>query len=57
MEGETVVGLIGGGLGLLILLSLWGFELLSRWREHPERSRVLHWMETRHLAGWLRRHH
>jgi hypothetical protein len=57
MEGETVAGLIGGGLGLLILLSLWGFELLSRWREHPERSRVLHWMEVHHLAGWLRRRH
>jgi hypothetical protein len=57
MEGETVAGLIGGGLGFLILLSLWGFELLSRWREHPERSRVLHWMEVHHLAGWLRRRH
>lgn len=57
VDDETIAGLTGGRLGILILLLLWGFELISRWREHPERSRVLRWMQAHHRASWLRHHH
>jgi hypothetical protein len=54
---ETVAGLIGGGLGILILLSLWAFDIASRRREHPRQGRLLHWMEDHHIGSWMRHRH
>jgi hypothetical protein len=56
MDAESIAGLVGLAVGLLVLLALTIFETRSYKREHGE-GMLHHWMNEHHMLGWRRPRH
>jgi hypothetical protein len=57
MDAETIAGLIGLSVGLLVLIGLSIFESRLYKREHGGEGMVHHWLAAHHLFDRrLRRH-
>lgn len=57
MEAETIAGLIGLGVGVLVLIALSVFESRNYRREHGGESMTHHWLAEHHMLDWMRRKH
>lgn len=57
MDAESIAGLVGLCVGLLVLLALTIFETRSYKREHNGEGMVHHWLSEHHLPGWHRTKH
>jgi hypothetical protein len=56
MNVESIAGLVGLGIGLIILIGLSIFELREYRREHHGEGRIHHWLAAHHLLDWRHRH-
>jgi hypothetical protein len=56
MDSETIAGLVGLGVGLLVLLGLTMFESREYKREHEGEGMIHHWMAAHHLLDRFHRH-
>jgi hypothetical protein len=56
MDAESIAGLVGLCVGLLVLLALTIFETRSYKREHGE-GMLHHWLAEHHMTGWHRTKH
>lgn len=56
MDAESIAGLVGLAVGLLVLLALTLFESRTYKREHGE-GMIHHWLATHHLLDWHRPKH
>ncbi|MGH8779311.1 hypothetical protein [Paraburkholderia sp.] len=57
MDAESIAGLIGLGVGLLVLVALSVFESRMYRREHDGEGFVHHWLSAHHAPAWMRRRH
>lgn len=60
MEAESIAGLVGLAIALLVLLALSVFESRVYRRGHDGESMLHHWLTRRHRPhrpNWLRRRH
>lgn len=57
MDAESIAGLIGLAVGLLVLLALSIFESRTYKREHDGEGMVHHWVTHQHMPHWMRRRH
>ncbi|WP_322043098.1 hypothetical protein [Paraburkholderia sp. J67] len=57
MDAETIAGLIGLAVGLLVLLGLSIFESRVYRREHNGEGMMHHWLATHHVLDRVRRRH
>ncbi|WP_167397525.1 hypothetical protein [Paraburkholderia aromaticivorans] len=57
MDAETIAGLIGLAIGLLVLLALSIFEARTYRREHDGEGMVHHWLTHQQMPHWMRRRH
>ena len=58
MDAESIAGLIGLAIGLLVLLALSIFESRTYRREHDGEGMLHHWShEHVHRPQWMRRRH
>jgi hypothetical protein len=57
MDAETIAGLIGLGVGLLVLVALSIFESRSYRREHDGEGMMHHWLAAHPMRQWMRRKH
>ncbi|MBU9642718.1 hypothetical protein [Burkholderia gladioli] len=56
MNVESIVGLVGLVIGLIILIGLSIFESREYRREHHGEGRIHHWLAAHHLLDWRHRH-
>ncbi|AAU49531.1 hypothetical protein D8O27_11925 [Burkholderia mallei] len=56
MDAESIAGLIGLGIGLLVLVSLSVYESREYKRAHNGEGMIHHWMAEHHLLDWRRKH-
>ena len=57
MDAESIAGLVGLAVGLLVLLALTIFESRSYKREHQGEGMIHHWLAEHHLFDWRRTRH
>lgn len=57
MDAESIAGLVGLAVGLLVLLALTIFESRSYKREHNGEGMIHHWLATHHMLDWRRPKH
>jgi hypothetical protein len=57
MDAESIAGLIGLAVGLLVLLALSIFESRTYRREHDGEGMLHHWITHQHMPNWMRRRH
>jgi hypothetical protein len=59
MDAESIAGLIGLAIGLLVLLALSIFESRTYRREHDGEGMLHHWITHQHvhMPQWIRRRH
>lgn len=57
MDAESIAGLVGLAVGLLVLLALTIFESRSYKREHNGEGMVHHWLSEHHMLDWHRTRH
>ncbi|MGG1943999.1 hypothetical protein AB1286_04230 [Trinickia sp. NRRL B-1857] len=57
MDAESIAGLVGLAVGLLVLLALTIFESRSYKREHNGEGMIHHWLSEHHMLGWHRTKH
>ncbi|MFM0737096.1 hypothetical protein PQQ51_07610 [Paraburkholderia xenovorans] len=57
MDTETIAGLAGLAIGLLVLLALSIFESRTYRREHDGEGMLHHWLAQQHRPRWLHRKH
>lgn len=57
MDAETIAGLIGLAIGLLVLVALSVFESRMYRREHDGEGMIHHWFAVHHMPSWMRRRH
>ncbi|CAB3649158.1 hypothetical protein [Trinickia soli] len=57
MDAESIAGLVGLAVGLLVLLALTIFESRSYKREHQGEGMVHHWLAQHHMLDWRRTRH
>jgi hypothetical protein len=57
MDAESIAGLVGLGVGLLVLLALTIFESRSYKREHNGEGMIHHWLAEHHMLNWHRTRH
>jgi hypothetical protein len=57
MNSESIAGLVGLGIGLLVLVALSVFESRSYRREHNGEGMVHHWLAEHHMLDWRHRKH
>jgi hypothetical protein len=57
MDAESIAGLVGLAVGLLVLLALTIFEARSYKREHNGEGYIQHWLATHHMLDWRRPKH
>lgn len=57
MDAESIAGLVGLGIGLLVLLVLSIFEMRTYRREHDGEGMLHHWLTHQHLPDWMHRRH
>jgi hypothetical protein len=57
MNAETIAGLIGLGVGLLVLLGLSIFESREYRHEHNGEGMMHHWLSEHHVLERIRRKH
>ncbi|MFP3567633.1 hypothetical protein [Paraburkholderia sp. SIMBA_030] len=57
MDAESIAGLVGLGIGLLVLLALSIFEMKTYRREHDGEGMLHHWLTHQHLPDWMHRRH
>lgn len=57
MDAESIAGLVGLGIGLLVLLALSIFESRTYRREHNGEGMLHHWLTHQHLPDWMHRRH
>jgi hypothetical protein len=57
MDAESIAGLVGLAVGLLVLLALTLFEARSYKREHDGEGHIHHWLATHHMLDWRRPKH
>jgi hypothetical protein len=57
MDAESIAGLVGLAIGLLVLLALSIFESRTYRREHNGESMLHHWFSHQHMPHWMRRRH
>ena len=57
MDAETIAGLTGLAIGLLVLLALSIFEARTYRREHDGEGMVHRWLTHQHMPHWMRRRH
>lgn len=56
MDAESIAGLIGLGIGLLVLVSLSVYESREYKRAYNGEGMIHHWMAEHHLLDWRRKH-
>lgn len=57
MDAESIAGLVGLAVGLMVLLVLTIFESRSYKREHNGEGMLHHWLNEHHMLGWRRPKH
>ncbi|WP_345811120.1 hypothetical protein AAGS40_10065 [Paraburkholderia sp. PREW-6R] len=59
MDADTIAGLIGLAIGLLVLFILSFYEARTYRREHDGEGMLHHWLTHRHvhIPLWKRRRH
>ncbi|WP_183085063.1 hypothetical protein [Trinickia fusca] len=57
MDAESIAGLVGLAVGLLVLLALTIFESRSYKREHNGEGMIHHWLAAHHMLDWRRPKH
>lgn len=57
MDAESIAGLVGLAVGLLVLLALTIFEARSYKRDHGGEGMVHHWLAEHHMLDWRRTRH
>lgn len=57
MDAESIAGLIGLAVGLLVLVALSVFESRTYRREHHGEGMVHHWFAEHHVFDKMRRRH
>ena len=57
MDSETIAGLAGLGVGLLVLIGLSVFESRQYRREHGGEGMMHHWLAEHHGYERIRRKH
>ncbi|MDR6409966.1 hypothetical protein [Paraburkholderia terricola] len=59
MDAESIAGLVGLAIGLLVLLALSIFESREYKREHDGEGMLHHWVthQHMHMPHWMRRRH
>jgi hypothetical protein len=57
MDAESIAGLVGLAVGLLVLVALSVFESRTYRREHHGEGMMHHWIATHHVFDRMRRRH
>jgi hypothetical protein len=57
MDAESIAGLTGLAVGLLVLLALTIFESRAYRREHHGEGVIHHWLAEHHMLDWRRPKH
>lgn len=57
MDAESIAGLMGLAVGLLVLIALSVFESKTYRREHDGEGMMHHWFATHHVLDKMRRRH
>lgn len=57
MDAESIAGLFGLAIGLLVLVALSVFESRTYRREHHGEGMMHHWLATHHVLDRVRRRH
>ncbi|HZZ12353.1 MAG TPA: hypothetical protein VFE79_16835 [Paraburkholderia sp.] len=57
MDAESIAGLVGLAIGLLVLLALSFFESRTYRRAHGGEGMLHHWLGQQHRPHWMRRRH
>ena len=57
MDAESIAGLVGLGVGLLVLVALSVFESRTYRREHNGEGMMHHWLAEHHMLDWMHRKH
>lgn len=57
MDAESIAGLVGLAVGLLVLLALTIFESRSYKRDHNGEGMIHHWLAEHHMLDWRRTRH
>ncbi len=57
MDAESIAGLVGLAVGLVVLVVLSVFESKSYRREHNGEGMMHHWLAEHHMLDWMRRRH
>ena len=57
MDAESIAGLTGLAVGLLVLLALTIFESRVYRREHHGEGVIHHWLAEHHMLDWRRPKH
>ncbi|MEI6001673.1 hypothetical protein H3V53_32275 [Paraburkholderia bengalensis] len=57
MDAESIAGLVGLAVGLLVLVALSVFESRTYRREHDGEGMMHHWLSEHHMLGKMRRRH
>jgi hypothetical protein len=57
MDAESIAGLIGLAVGLLVLLGLSIFESRAYRQEHDGEGMMHHWLSEHHVLDRVRRKH
>jgi hypothetical protein len=57
MDAESIAGLIGLAVGLLVLVVLSVFESRTYRREHNGEGMMHHWLAEHHMLDRMRRRH
>jgi len=57
MDAESIAGLVGLAVGLLVLLALTIFESRSYKRDHGGEGMIHHWLAAHHMLDWRRTRH
>ncbi|WP_204117336.1 hypothetical protein [Paraburkholderia sp. C35] len=57
MDAESIAGLVGLAIGLLVLVALSVFESRTYRREHEGEGMMHHWLAAHHVFDRMRRRH
>jgi hypothetical protein len=57
MDAESIAGLVGLAIGLLVLVVLSVFESRTYRREHHGEGMMHHWLAEHHVLDRMRRRH
>jgi hypothetical protein len=57
MDAESIAGLLGLAVGLLVLVALSVFESKTYRREHGGEGMLHHWLAEHHMLDRMRRRH